>query len=138
MAFKTLSENLEESGAKAQEYIKNTSEYYKLRTFKTVTKGAISLVNFLVLGIFLLLVLLFVSIGVALWLNNVLENSYAGYFIVAGFYIVIMLLLVIFGKKPIEKILLLKFSDMFFDNDDDPEPDVQTQIMNNKDNNQEI
>lgn len=138
MAFKTLSENLEESGAKAQEYIKNTSEYYKLRTFKTVTKGAISLVNFLVLGIFLLLVLLFVSIGVALWLNNVLENSYAGYFIVAGFYIVIMLLLVIFGKKPIEKILLLKFSDMFFDNDADPEPDVQTQIMNNKDNNQEI
>tara|TARA_R110002072_G_scaffold22615_1_gene79383 strand:+ start:215204 stop:215620 length:417 start_codon:yes stop_codon:yes gene_type:complete len=138
MAFKTLSENLEESGAKAQEYIKNTSEYYKLRTFKTVTKGAISLVNFLVLGIFLLLVLLFVSIGVALWLNNVLENSYAGYFIVAGFYIVIMLLLVIFGKKPIEKILLIKFSDMFFDNDDDPEPDVQTQIMNNKDNNQEI
>ena len=138
MAFKTLSENLEESGAKAQEYIKNTSEYYKLRTFKTVTKGAISLVNFLVLGIFLLLVLLFVSIGIALWLNNVLENSYAGYFIVAGFYIVIMLLLVIFGKKPIEKILLLKFSDMFFDNDDDPEPDVQTQIMNNKDNNQEI
>ena len=138
MAFKTLSENLEESGAKAQEYIKNTSEYYKLRTFKTVTKGAISLVNFLVLGIFLLLVLLFVSIGIALWLNNVLENSYAGYFIVAGFYIVIMLLLVIFGKKPIEKILLIKFSDMFFDNDDDPEPDVQTQIMNNKDNNQEI
>tara|TARA_R100001480_G_C4676196_1_gene174206 strand:+ start:112 stop:528 length:417 start_codon:yes stop_codon:yes gene_type:complete len=138
MAFKTLSENLEESGAKAQEYIKNTSEYYKLRTFKTVTKGAISLVNFLVLGIFLLLVLLFLSIGIALWLNNVLENSYAGYFIVAGFYIVIMLLLVIFGKKPIEKILLIKFSDMFFDNDDDPEPDVQTQIMNNKDNNQEI
>lgn len=138
MAFKTLSENLEESGAKAQEYIKNTSEYYKLRTFKTVTKGAISLVNFLVLGIFLLLVLLFLSIGIALWLNNVLKNSYAGYFIVAGFYIVIMLLLVILGKKPIEKILLLKFSDMFFDNDADPEPDVQTQIMNNKDNNQEI
>ncbi len=134
MSFKTLSENLEDSGDKAQEYVKNTVEYYKLRTFKTVTKGAISLVNFLILGIILLLVLLFVSIGVALLLNNALDTSYAGYFIVAGFYIILMVLLVVFGKKPLERSLLIKFSDIFFDNDDDPEPDVSTQIMNNQEN----
>ena len=134
MSFKTLSENLEDSGDKAQEYVKNTVEYYKLRTFKTVTKGAISLVNFLILGIILLLVLLFVSIGVALLLNNALDTSYAGYFIVAGFYIILIVLLVVFGKKPLERSLLIKFSDIFFDNDDDPEPDVSTQIMNNQEN----
>ncbi|PKA82941.1 putative superfamily III holin-X [Ulvibacter sp. MAR_2010_11] len=130
MAFKALSENLEKSGVKAQEYLKNTTEYYKLRIFKTVTKGAISLVNFLIIGIVLLLVLLFFSMGAALWIGDVLESKYAGYFIVGGFYILIIIGFIIFAKKPLQKILLLKFSDMFFDNDDDPEPDVSTRIAN--------
>jgi hypothetical protein len=128
MSFKSLSENLETSGEKTQEYLENTIEYYKLRTFKTITKGAISLVNFLIIGIILLLALLFLSIGVALWLGDLLDSRYVGHFIVGGFYILVILLFLIFAKKPIQKTVLLKFSDIFFDNDDDPEMDVASRL----------
>jgi hypothetical protein len=132
MAFKSLSENLEKSGEKAQEYLENTAEYYKLRTFKTVTKGAISLVNFLIIGIILLLVLLFLSIGVALWIGDLLDSRYVGYFIVGGFYILVIVLFLIFAKEPIQKTLLLKFSDIFFDNDDDPEMEVEYRLKHER------
>ena len=132
MAFKTLSDNLEKSGDKAQEYIKNTTEYYKLRVFKTVTKGAISLINYLIIGFILFMILLFFSVGVALWLGDVIDSRYLGYFIVGGFYILVMILLIIFGKEPLKKAFLLKFSDIFFDNDDDPELDVETRIATNQ------
>ena len=132
MAFKILSENLEKSGAKAQDFLKNTTEYYKLRMFKTVTKGAISLVNFLIIGIVLLLVLLFFSLGASLWIGDLLESKYAGYFIIGGFYILVIIGFMIFVKQPLQKVLLLQFSDMFFDNDDDPEPDVAARIANSQ------
>ncbi|RMA66016.1 phage holin family protein [Ulvibacter antarcticus] len=137
MAFDSLSDNIEKSGSKAQEYLKNSSEYYKLRSFKTISKTVISLVTFLTVGIFLLLVLFFFSVGAALWLGDIIDSRYAGYFIVGGFYILIILIILLFGKKSIEKLILTKFSDIFFDNDSDPEPDVLTSIMANKEEKKE-
>jgi len=118
MAFETLSENLENSSEKVQELIKHNTEYYKLRIFKTVTKGAISLVNIFVIGVFVLLALLFLSFGVALWLNDILESRYSGYFIIAGFYFIMMLIVVFVGRKYIEQGVLIKLSDIFFENEE--------------------
>ena len=77
MAFDRLTDNIQSVSDKFQEYGTSTAEYYKLRLFKSSMKGAISLVNLLVFGSFFLFVLLFISIGVALWLGIVLESSFA-------------------------------------------------------------
>jgi ABC-type multidrug transport system fused ATPase/permease subunit len=118
MAFESLSNNVSETGEKAQEFIRNTSEYYKLRLFKSSMKGAISLVNFLILGSFFLLILFFLSLGAAFIIGNTIGKVSLGFFIVAGFYSLVLLLLFIFGKKPLTKFILSKFSELITEEDD--------------------
>ncbi|RFN59189.1 phage holin family protein [Marixanthomonas ophiurae] len=117
MAFDRLNDNLHTISEKFQDYTTSTVEYYKLHFFKSSMKGAISLVNLLVFGSFFLFVLLFISIGVALYLGIVMESSFAGFLIVGGFYGLVTLFLVIFGKKLIERSLLKKFSALLYDDD---------------------
>ncbi|MFT6050283.1 MAG: hypothetical protein ACI9KI_002022, partial [Patiriisocius sp.] len=71
MAFEALSENLNNTGEKTQEYVETTAEYYKLRLFKSSMKFATSLISMLVLGSVALLLLSFMSFGVALYLSRI-------------------------------------------------------------------
>ena len=119
MAFDRLTDNIQSVSDKFQEYGTSTAEYYKLRLFKSSMKGAISLVNLLVFGSFFLFVLLFISIGVALWLGIMLESSFAGFLIVGGFYALVTIFLLVFGKKLIERSLLIKFSELLYDDEDE-------------------
>lgn len=113
-----LTENLSESGKNLQEYIENSAEYYKLRLFKNAMKFATSLINMLVLGGIFMMFLIFISFGVAMWLGKILESMLTGFFIVAGLYLVIFLLILIFGKKHIDSAILSKFSELVVE---DPE-----------------
>lgn len=118
MAFDRLNDNLHTISEKFQDFGTSTAEYYKLRLFKSSMKGAISLVNLLVFGSFSLFIMLFISIGIALYLGIIMESSYAGFLIVGGFYALVMVFLVLFGKKMIERSLLKKFSALLYDEDD--------------------
>ncbi|GER58648.1 phage holin family protein [Patiriisocius marinus] len=118
MAFKALSENIKISGEKTQEYLENTAEYYKLRLFKSSMKFTTSLVSMLVLGSIGLLFLAFVSVGIALMISRMIGFPSAGFFIVAGFYLIVLILIAIFGKKYIVKAMLSKFSDLIADEEE--------------------
>ncbi len=107
-----LTENLSESGTKLQEYIKNSAEYYKLRLFKHAMKLSTSLINMLVLGGIFMLFLMFFSFGIAMWLGRILDSMLFGFFIVAGVYLLVFLLILFFGKKHIDKAILSKFSEL--------------------------
>ena len=96
MAFKALSENIKISGEKTQEYLENTAEYYKLRLFKSSMKFTTSLVSMLVLGSIGLLFLAFVSVGIALMISRMIGFPSAGFFIVAGFYLIVLIIIAIF------------------------------------------
>ncbi len=117
MPLESLTKKLELNATKTQEYINNTAEYYKLRLFKSSMQFTTRLVNFLVLGSVGLFVLFFLSIGIALWMGSFFEERYTGYFILAGFYTLIFILLLIFAKKPLERVLIRKFSDLVVDDD---------------------
>ncbi len=112
MAFKLLTENLSESGRKLQDYIENSAEYYKLRLFKHAMKLSTSLINMLALGGIFMLFLMFFSFGIAMWLGGILDSMLLGFFIVGGFYLIVFLLILFFGKKQIDKAILSKFSEL--------------------------
>jgi uncharacterized membrane protein YqjE len=57
-----------------------------------------------------LIFLFFISIGFAQFLNTYFENSFEGYLIVAGIYLVVLVVFLIF-KKSIDKKLERYFSD---------------------------
>jgi hypothetical protein len=59
-----------------------------------------------------LFMFLFLSIGVAMWLNKIYVDSSMGFFIVGGFYLIITILIYAFREKlikvPVINILLHK------------------------------
>lgn len=118
MAFNEITDSINQTGDKIQEYLESTAEYYKLRLFKSAMQFSTSLVNMLVIGFISFLFLIFISIGGALYLSSVIGNPFSGFLIVGGIYLLFLLLVLIFGKGFIEKKMLLKFSDLLIEEDD--------------------
>ncbi len=82
---------------KIKDYISTTIELKKLTLIEKVAVGVGSLVSLMIVAIFGLFFLVFLSIGCSVYLCTVLDSSFAGYFIVALFYLIIALI-IFFGK----------------------------------------
>lgn len=129
MAFKSLTDSLHNVVDRLEDYGLSLAEYYKLRIFKSVMKGSISLVNLLVYGSLSLFVMLFLSIGAALWVGSLLGNSYGGFFIVGGFYAIILIFMFVVGRKIIAKKMIYSASSLLYDEDDlDPKYVAEKEI----------
>lgn len=114
MAFEKVTNSINDLKESIYAFKASSEEYYKLKVYKGVVKGASSLIVVLLIGFFSLIALLFLSIAIAIAISNALDSPSAGYFIVAGFYILILLYIAIIGRKQIEKTMLVKSSRKFF------------------------
>lgn len=114
MAFEKLTNSINDLNDNVRDLAKSSAEYYKLDLYKKIIKGVISLVNMMLLGFICLIALLFISIALALGISNALGNPSVGFFIVGAFYLLIFAIIWFFGKKRIEKIILIKSSRTFF------------------------
>ncbi len=127
--FDNLTKSLHDVTDKIEDFGLSTVEYYKLRLFKSSMKGAISLVNLLVFGSLSLFVLLFLSIGAAMWLGTFFEEGYVGFLLIGALYGVALICMFVFGRKIIERKMLQKSSGLFYDEDDiDPKEAAQREI----------
>jgi len=81
-------------------------DYIKLFSIKQSEKLALLLgilFSFFILSLLLLIVILFSSFALAAWLNSVLAGQYAGFLLVGGLYVLLILLLllrIIFSNTP--------------------------------------
>lgn len=88
---------------KAETYGKTSVELIKLKTVDKVADGTSSLVAWSAVIIALILFFISLNIGVAMWIGTLIGQVYFGYFIVAGFYGLVGLILFIFKNKWIKK-----------------------------------
>lgn len=109
-----IANNIDEMNENVQMYMKRSVEYYKLDFYKKSTKSVASIMRVFLLGSVVFLVIFFISFGAAIFIGDTLGNVSYGYFIVAGFYVLVLLLIAIFGKKPIETLILKSTSKIFF------------------------
>jgi hypothetical protein len=84
---------------RAEEYSKSTIEFFTLNAVDKSADVVSSLVSRLAVFITVALSILILSIGLALWLGKVLGESFYGFFIIGGFYLLIAILLQIFRHK---------------------------------------
>lgn len=119
MAFEKLSDSVHDLNHNVQSFLHSNSEYYKLKAFKQGMKGATSLVRFLILGFLLSTAGIMISFALAIVISEAIGSDSGGYWIIGGFYLLIFVLIFIFGKKPIQKLLLRKFSKAVFNDKDD-------------------
>jgi hypothetical protein len=95
-----LLESLLES---ATEYGKSTIELVKLKTLDKTTDVVSSLVPQSLVFILISTFLLFLNLGLALWLGDILGKAFYGFFVVAAFYIVVGSIIHLFMHKWIKK-----------------------------------
>lgn len=80
-------------------YVEARVELLKLEVREEVAKA---LTRVMVLGVIVLLSVLFIifmSIGLAFYINNYFEEKSAGFFLVGGFYLLLLMISIIFRKQ---------------------------------------
>ncbi len=86
----TLLETLFE---KTDVYAKTTLDLFKLKAIDKSADVVSSLVARLAIVIIVFSIILMVNIGIALWLGDLLGKLYYGFFSIAAFYLVVVLIL---------------------------------------------
>lgn len=88
---------------KAEAYGKTSYELFKLKAVDKVAGGLSSAVSQVVAVLLLFMFLGIASIGIALWLGEILGKTYYGFFCVAGLYAVFGLMLFFIKNNFIKK-----------------------------------
>jgi membrane-bound ClpP family serine protease len=88
---------------RVEAYVKTTIELSKLKLLESTTKIASSLLARLGVIVMVSLFALLLTIGIALFIGELLGKSYYGFFIVAAFYLVAAIVLHFFLQKWIKK-----------------------------------
>ena len=89
--FEKLTDNL-------KEYVNTRYDLITLKLTQKTANISAHTIAVILIGMVMSMFLLFINIAVALYLSSLLNNNYAGFFMVAGFYLLITLIFII-GKR---------------------------------------
>jgi hypothetical protein len=84
---------------RAEDYSKTTLKLLKLNAVDKSAEIVSSLFSLLVVSMTVVLSIIIISIGVALWLGKLLGDTFYGFFIIGAFYMLIAVLFRIFREK---------------------------------------
>jgi hypothetical protein len=85
------------------DYGKTSIELAKLTAVRETTNIVSSWVPHAIVLVFVASCLMFITVGLALWIGEAVENIYYGFFIVAGFYGIMAFVLHFFFRNWIKK-----------------------------------
>jgi hypothetical protein len=89
----------------ATEYGKVNFELLKLKTIDKVTDIVSSVIPLSVVIVLIAAFLLFVNLGLALWLGEILGKIYYGFFVLAVFYFLLAVIIHFFLHKWIKRVV---------------------------------
>lgn len=110
----TPKEALNNAVGEVQTYLDTTKDYLKLQAFKMAMHLVTSLGKILLVGLFALLALLFLSYSGALGLGAWMGNTAYGFLTVGAVYLLVFALAYLLRSR-IEGPLLRHFSHLYFD-----------------------
>lgn len=97
-----------------KKYAETTKEYYQLKFFQQITNAFSFLSKMAVIGGLLFLGLIFMTVSGAIALGNALGSIILSCLII-GLALMLLALLFFFLRKQIDKTVIKKMSDTFFD-----------------------
>ncbi len=104
--------SIEKLFERVEKYGITSIELFKLSFIDKFTDVVSSIVLKIAIYFSLLMFVLIINIGIALWLGDVLGKSYFGFFVVALFYALIAFIINIYGfeiiKNPLSNKLIIK------------------------------
>jgi hypothetical protein len=105
LKFSEMSEYVKIDGLteSLKQYVDTNIELIQLEVVERFSVIGASLISIVFVGITGVLFVLFISIGAGFYLSYLLGNYYSGFAIIAGFYLLLFLILIIGKKKLFEK-----------------------------------
>lgn len=94
---------LEELTHQFKSYVNTLYELYLLKAVQKTSSGATTVLAIAIVILLVIFLLAFASVGTALWLNDLLDHSFCGFFIVSGFYALLVVLIYALRKKRIRR-----------------------------------
>jgi len=114
MAFEKLKKDLIEADADVRSYLEHSEEYLKLKVFKIVMRSITAGAHMLLVGAIALLALFLLSIAACLGIGQWLDNTFYGFLIVGGFYVIVAIVSYLLRHK-LNGPFLRRFSFYYFD-----------------------
>lgn len=102
------------AAGEVQNYVESSTDYLRLRMFKTLMRLVTSLAKSLVMGVLALLTLMFLSLAASLSLGEKLGDYPQGFLWVGGFYLLVAAMAFLLRHR-LERTVLRHFSDLYFD-----------------------
>ena len=90
---------------KAADYGKTSFDLIKLKALDKTTDAVSSFIPHSFVFVILAIFLIFLNLGLAFWLGEILGNIYFGFFVVAGFYGIVGIVLHLFLHKWIKRVI---------------------------------
>jgi hypothetical protein len=97
-----------------QEYLEIKLDLIRLHMAENISRMMSSAINLTIIGYLLFFILFFLSFAAGYYLGSVFNSVELGFLCVAGFYIIILLIFLIFRKKIIEKTVIKAIVKLFF------------------------
>jgi phosphoglycerol transferase MdoB-like AlkP superfamily enzyme len=95
---------------RAENYVKTSIELAKLKAIDKFAEIISSLASIIIVSIVVGMFLMLTNLGLAFWIGEMLGNIYYGFFTMAGFYLVIALIFILFKKSmlkiPVSNIII--------------------------------
>ncbi|NMH28920.1 phage holin family protein [Flavobacterium silvaticum] len=90
---------------KAEEFAKTNIELYKLKAIDKGTDVFSSVASAIIISLIFVFFVTMISFGIALWIGESLGHLYYGFLIVAGFYLLIGIILIVTKESFLENFL---------------------------------
>lgn len=105
---------IEELTENIKSYINTNIELIKYQAIERATVIMADTVTYVVIGLFMLLFVFFISLWACFYLSSLFDNNHTGIAIVAGFYLLLGLILFMVRKKMVIKPLRDKIVNKMF------------------------
>ncbi|MFH0841533.1 MAG: phage holin family protein [Bacteroidota bacterium] len=97
-----------------QEYIEAKLDLFKLQSAENISRVVSNVVVAVIVLLLGSLILFFLSFTAAYFLASVLNSNELGFLCVAGFYLILMLIILLFRKKIIDRPVIKSVIKIFF------------------------
>lgn len=97
-----------------QQYLELNLELVKLTVAEALSRFFSTLIRVIIVILVASVILLFLSIAAALWLGDILNSTAAGFLIVAGFDLLLLLIFILTSRYSLEKPVIRSVISHFF------------------------
>lgn len=121
MENKTIFDNISELKDNLKNYLETKVSYYGISAFEKAVRVLTAIASRGFVLLFMFLALIFLSATAALYIGSILESTELGLLIVGGFYLLLGIVFLAFGKRIFSPVIIKSLVNLFFQDDNDEE-----------------